>query len=326
MFGVRVNHSYFPYDIPVIVARFLRSLDPSLIIIVETEIWPNLYHACKVEGRPLCLINARLSSRSLKRYQLVRPLIKQALNNTAFISAKSDQDRQRFMQLGINANKIKITGNMKFDANGNAGADGVADSLKASVKTFNSVWLAGSTHEGEERLVLDAHAAICSAQPGALLILAPRHPERAKEVLKLCENKGFQAVLTSKLRQTSTGFNVLVCDQLGLLVSLYSLADIAYVGGSLVEHGGHNPLEPAMLGLPVITGPHAWNFNDVYSLMFSERAALEVTDVAELSTAVLQLMQDENLRKKMARAASEIIEKNQGATDKLVDLLGHYIS
>jgi 3-deoxy-D-manno-octulosonic-acid transferase len=309
MFGATVAHVYAPYDLPGAVARFIGRVRPRLAIIMETEIWPNLYHACRQNLIPLLLVNARLSDRSVSGYRKVGGLIAEALSAVTEIAAQSEQDAQRFESLGADAGCITVTGNMKFEQKTPSSLLESAEVLRRSWGVGRPVWIAASTHEGEEELVLDTY----------------RHPERFEPVAGLCRSRGYNTVLRSERRPCPAETHVFVGDSMGELPLFYAAADVAFVGGSLVPHGGHNLLEPAALGIPVVTGPHLFNFKEISRLLLDAGACEKVDNIAALEQTVARWLGDANERHRVGEQGRMVIEKNRGALKAVLAIVDSYL-
>ena len=321
LFGDEVTHVYAPYDLPGAVRRFFDRLSPRLAIIIETELWPNLYHECGRRRVPLVLASARISPRSVNKYRRFVGLFREALSHGIVIAAQGESDAERFRSLGANPARTHTTGNIKFDMEpiGDVREQGAA--LRALHAASRPVWVAGSTHEGEEALILAAHARLRAAIPDALLMLVPRHPERFASVLALARERGCRVVTRSGGGTCDADTDVFLIDTLGELMAMYAAADIAFVGGSLVPIGGHNLLEPAALGKPILTGPHTFNAEDIASLFIAEGAAARVDDAEELAGRLRALFEDEQAARRMGERGSEVVRQNRGALARLLELI-----
>jgi 3-deoxy-D-manno-octulosonic-acid transferase len=278
---------FLPYDTPGAMRRFLARIKPRLAVIMETELWPNLYRECARRGVPLLLANARLSAKSVSRYRRFGHLFSDLLRDNVLIAAQSAADAARFTSIG--ARHVSVVGNVKFDLQVDATVKTRGLGLRAQFGP-RPVWIAGSTHSGEDEAVLHAHRELLESAPTALLVLVPRHRERFEAVAKLLAGQGLRYARRSAGDGVSDEIPVLLVDTLGELASLYATADVAFVGGSLVPIGGHNLLEPAALGIPVLTGRYTANSRDIAALLLEHGAAREVTDAAELSHALKALI------------------------------------
>lgn len=316
--GERVRHVYAPYDLPGAVARFLRQTRPRLAIIMETELWPNLLRQCAVAGIPTLIANARLSERSARGYARIRWLTASMLPDITLIAAQAEADAERFRALG--APRVEVTGNLKYDLT-------LPDDLLERGRQFRqdllgthrAVWIAASTHAGEDEQVLDAFARLRARWPELLLLLVPRHPERFDGVAALCQQRGFRVVRRSEQRICTPEAAVFLGDSMGELLLFYATADLAFVCGSLVPTGGHNVLEPALLGLPVLFGPHMFNFTEAGERLLEAKAAWQVADAAELAGQVDRLLSDPALREDAGQRGRAVVERHRGA---LAALLG----
>ncbi len=321
LFGDSVFHVYLPYDLPYAVGRFLKKIRPRLALIVETEIWPNLYFACRRRGIPLMIVNARLSERSLRGYKPLRGLLRSALRCVRVIAAQSRTDAARYRLLGATPEQVLVTGNMKFDMPIPDGAAAEAASMREHWGRRRPVWMAASTHEGEELAVLEAHLQVLKRLPDALLLLAPRHPERFRTVEHAVRSLGF-AVATRSLEGVPSGSHqVFVIDAMGQLMPFFAASDLAFVGGSLVPIGGHNVLEPAALSVPVLVGPHTFNFEEITRSLIDEGGAERVADAVQLGPAALKLLLDAAKRGRMGQAAQVVFERERGAVQRVVRLI-----
>ncbi len=324
--GDTVFHVYAPYDLPGAVRRFLGRVRPCVAIIMETELWPNLFHGCHARGIPLVLANARLSERSAAGYRRIAGLARQTLGNITAIAAQTQDDARRLISLGADAARVQVTGNIKFDINIPANLHEQAAALRQAWGAKRPVWIAASTHEGEDEQVLEAFAAVRQAVPDALLVLVPRHPERFPRVVALCRKQGYEVALRSEQRlrvpyRESATAAVFVGDSMGELMLFYAASDVAFTGGSLVATGGHNMLEPAALGIPVITGPHTFNFAEISRMLLMAGAARQVDDATQLAEAVIAYLKDNDLRRAAGEKGRRLVEQNRGALMKLVDIV-----
>lgn len=325
-FGKDIRHLYLPYDLPFSVKQFLKVIQPSILITMETEIWPNLYQACKHSGIPLLIINARLSHKSATGYQFVSGLMEQTLSLVDIIAAQTSDDATRFISFGASKEKVFVTGNLKFDIAIPQSITEQAQSLKRYFSVNRPIWIAASTQEGEERLILDAHNKILADYPDAILILAPRHPERITKVSYLCENMGFIYVKRTDQTPFTEKHSVYLLDTLGELQLHYAASQLAFVGGSLVKTGGQNMMEPASLGLPVISGPHTYNFTEITELLSDQEVLICVSNEVELANEVCKLLGDANRRHSIGEKGREVIESNRGNIDRLMQLIEPYLS
>jgi 3-deoxy-D-manno-octulosonic-acid transferase len=321
LFGDSVAHCYVPYDLASAVRRFFSRIRPRLAIIMETELWPNLYHECGQRKVPLVLASARVSARSLRHYRRLVPLFRDTLANGIVIAAQTTADAQRFISLGASPGRTYVTGNIKFDFELPSEVIVRGREFRARHAHGRPVWIAASTHEGEEQAALAAHRAVLARHPAALLLLVPRHPERFPAVAALIGSAGFSQVLRSSERITEPATQVFLGNCMGELTMFYGAADVAFVGGSLVAAGGHNLLEPAALGLPLLAGPHNENSADIAELLTECGAAQLVHGPDELASAVIRLLDDRNERERRGTAGRDAIAASRGTLDRLLALV-----
>ena len=313
----RIQHCYLPYDLPWTAARFLRQLRPRLAVIMETELWPNFIAACERRAIPVVLANARLSERSARGYARFARLTAPMLARLQLIAVQSAAEAQRFLQLGARSEAVQVTGSIKFDLQVDAQLLARATACRADWGA-RPVWIAASTHAGEDEIALAAHRQLLARWPQALLILVPRHPERFNSVYELCQRQGFATCRRSAGAQPQATDALLLGDTMGELLFLYALADVALVGGSLVVNGGHNLLEPAALGKPVLSGPHLFNFLEISSQLREAGALREVQDADSLAREVAQLWQSRDDWQAMSEAGLAVLRRNQGALARLL--------
>lgn len=324
-FGDDVQHVYLPYDLPGSINRFLDKVDPKLVLIMETELWPNLIAALHNRHIPLVIANARLSARSAKGYAKLGKFVRTLLQRITLIAAQNDEDGERFIELGAKRNQLTVTGSLKFDISVTPQLASRAVALRRQWAPHRPVWIATSTHEGEETIVLDAHQALLERFPDLLLILVPRHPERFPDAVKLVRDRGLRYTTRSSGEVPAAATQVVVGDTMGELMLLYGIADVAFVGGSLVERGGHNPLEAAAHAIPVLMGPHIFNFKDICARLSQAEGLITVTDEASLANEITSLLTDADYRNFYGRHAVEVLYQNQGALQRLLQLLEPYL-
>jgi len=318
---------YFPFDWAFIVRRTLNIVKPRLFVMMETEIWPNLLRACRARGIKTVVINGRISSRSYPRYRIVRPLFRRVLQDVDRFCMQDEEGARRIMALGADPGRISVTGSLKFDslqaptpiAHGKR-REPVLRYFRLSPKRV--VLIAGSLMRGEEAAVLRAFARIKATMPGALAILAPRQPQRFADVEKLSREAGFVTTKRTALNiDTEPRADVVVLDTFGELSQLYELATAVFVGGSLVKTGGHNILEPAIFGKPIVFGPHMDNFREIAQTFITNGAAVQVQSERELEEALLTLVSDPVRRARLGAAARALVEANRGAKDKTLAVI-----
>lgn len=317
-FGEDVFHVYLPYDLPGAVRRFLTKTRPTVALIMETELWPNLFAGCAAQGIPIVVANARLSARSAQGYQRVGRLVRETLRTVHTIAAQGAGDAQRFVSLGARREQVALVGNLKFELRVPQELEDHAQKLRAQWGSQRAAWVAASTHEGEDELILDAHARIRESLVDALLILVPRHPERFDRVADLCARRGFACARRSRDQQVGQHTAVYLGDTLGDLLLLYAASDIAFVAGSLVPVGGHNMLEAAIFGKPIVTGPHLFNFAEISAALRSAGAMSVINDSAELADTIVGLLREAEKSEAMGHAARQLVEENRGTLDRLM--------
>ena len=320
-FGDSVRHCYIPFEFPGAVNSFFNAVKPDAALIMETEIWPNLYRGCGVRKVPLILVSARISPRSIRGYRRLLPLIRETLSHGIIIAAQSQSDAERFLSLGASPARTRVTGNIKFDMELPPAVREQGAALRAGIIGDRPVWIAASTHEGEEQQVLAAHRALREQFPNLLLILVPRHPERFAEVRDLVENSGFDVVSRTEARACSPSTAVFLGDTMGEVPLFYAASDVAFVGGSLAPVGGHNLLEPAAQGLPVITGPHVFNAQDMADMFVETNACRMVSDERALAAAIADLLTNPDKAAELGKNALDLVEQNRGALARLLVLL-----
>ena len=321
LFGDKVFHVYLPYDLPASVKRFLDRIQPRFAVIMETEIWPNLFITCKERSIPIVVTNARLSERSLRGYGPVRPLARRAIRCASFVAAQSPQDAERLRTLGAAGTRLAVIGNLKFDMQVPDNLPSMGAELREAWGAQRPVWIAASTHEGEELPVLKAHSMVLKRFPDALLLIAPRHPERFRAVASVCRSLGFITRVRSEKTAADARTQCFVIDTMGELLRFYAAADIAFVGGSLEAIGGHNLLEPAALGKPVIVGPHTFNTEEVAFSLIEARAALRVEDEAALGATLSRLLAQADERLAMGQAAQAVLDRERGAVERTLRIV-----
>ena len=320
LFGDSVRHAYLPYDLPGAVHRFLDRTTPQLAIVMEREIWPNLYRACFARRIPILLASARISDRSGRRHLRFAGLFRDALACDVTIAAQTEADAERFRALGIPPAAVHVTGNVKFDLEVPEDVRRTGAHIRAEF-AHRPVWTAGSTHEREEDIVLDAHERVRTTRSDALLVLVPRHPNRFDAVKAWLRSRNVRFASRSTREAITADTSVLLVDTLGELLSFYAAANVAFVGGSLVPIGGHNLLEPAALNRPIITGPHNFNAADIAENFLASGAAVQVESATGLGSAVLDLLTNAARRDQMIARAHAILQSNRGALARLLALI-----
>jgi 3-deoxy-D-manno-octulosonic-acid transferase len=328
LLGGRVTHVYLPYDYPGAVKRFLNHFNPALLVIMETELWPNLVNCCQQQGVKVILANARLSEKSRHNYEKASQLTLTMLQQLEKVTAQSTKDSERLQSLGLPPEKILVTGSMKFDMVINQDQVALAQQDKIGF-SGRPVLVAASTRaaEGvvEDELVLTAFSTLLAIMPDLLLVLVPRHPERFNDVYDLINRQGFSVVRRSGNEKPAAQDQVLLGDSLGEMHYYLSLADIAYVGGSLVPTGCQNIIEPAALGLPIVTGPSLYNFQSVSEELLVAKGMRVIQDAEELAKVLGRLFADQEERQEMGQAARAVVQSNQGATARNLELINNLI-
>lgn len=321
VFGDIVDHVYLPYDFKFFIDSFLGKTKPSFGVIIETEIWPNLIYCSYKKSIPLYLVNARLSERSMKRYMFLRSIVPWFLDKFDMIAVRDNLDMARFKKLGVSEDKLKVIGNIKFDLNIDDDIYVKSQQLKGLFEG-KIVFTAGSTHEGEEEVILNAYSRLVDEFKDLVLVIAPRDPKRGNDILKHAGKYSFKTVLKTDLNLNEKfSFNVLILNTLGELLLFYAISDVAFVGGSLVPRGGHNPLEPLSLRVPTIAGHYTYNFSELYEVLSKEKIIFLVNGDFDLYTIVKNLLVDNELRNKVIEMGGNFIQKNKGSTLRFINIL-----
>ena len=322
LFGGRVEHTWFPFDTPLVTGAFLRHWSPQLVVMVETEIWPNIMASAREQGIPVALVNARLSARSARGYARLGEFTRQTLKGFSLIAAQSKSDDRRFRRIGADPDAMQVVGSIKFDidlAARRGQLEVIKSELGSDIKS-RPLWAAASTHPGEEQLVIDAYQALRQRGIATRLLLAPRHPNRTGDIIKLLEKAGLSYQRRSERVAINVDTDVLIIDTLGELSAFLGLADAAFIGGSLVPRGGHNPIEAAAWGCAVITGPHVINFATIVRDMERGGAIRVVVDQEELADRLASVWEGDK-QDSGAKRAQTFIETRRGATRRQLDLL-----
>ncbi len=319
-----VFHCYLPYDLPTGINRFLNAVQPRIALIMETELWPNLYAQCRTRGIPLLMANARLSARSAQGYRRIAPLTRQTLERVTTICAQGHEDADRFIHLGASPSTVLTTGSIKFDLKVQPSLYESAAALRRQWGNDRLIWIAASTHDGEDKPVLEAHRLILKALPDTLLILVPRHPERFDKVAQLCRQGDFSVARRSSGETCDQQTQIMLGDTMGELMLLYAASDVAFIGGSLVDVGGHNLIEPAALGLATITGPYTHNFKEITNLLIERGATTEVNDAQTLATTAQRLLADPALRSEAGEKGQVFVQENRGALERLLEVIARF--
>ncbi len=326
IFGDSVIHAYVPFETNGAVRRFFDRVKPALAIIMETEIWPNLYNECGIRRVPLVLASARISPKSVSRYRRLVPLFREALSHGIVIAAQSEADASRFRELGAAPARTFVTGNLKFDIELRADVHADGGRLRAALFADRPVWVAASTHEREETAVLEAHARVLERYPDAVVVVIPRHPERFDEVARTIADSSIPFARRTLEEHLTASHSVYLADTMGEVMQFYAAADVCFVGGSLVPIGGHNLLEPASLGRATVTGPHWFNAEDIAKRLLEAQAIEVVRDANDLHSKVVALLEDPVARHTMGQNGLTVINNNRGALDALLQLIDPLVS
>lgn len=319
------THRFFPFDVPAAVRRVVEAIDPVFLISMETELWPNTLRAVATRGAPIMVANGRLSDRSFRRYRLVRRLLGPMLDHVRVFAMQSEEDARRIVALGARPERVFVTGNLKHESLAPADDEAELGSALLGLRPGQPVWIAGSTHRGEEEAVLEAHAGARATVRDLRLILAPRHPERVPEVARLAHARGWPTVRRTELPVSGSADAVILLDTVGELARLYGVADVVFVGGSLVQAGGHNILEPALRRKPVLFGPHTGNFRDAATLLLERGGGVLVRDAAELARKLQRLLVDTRLRAEIGAAAGAAAASRGGAVRATLELATRFL-
>ncbi|MCH9637453.1 lipid IV(A) 3-deoxy-D-manno-octulosonic acid transferase [Rickettsiella endosymbiont of Litargus connexus] len=319
--GNSITPLYFPYDLPLILRKFFKALQPKLLILLETELWPNLLAACQLYQVPVALVNARLSERSALSYRRILPITQAMLKSINVISAQFQADAERFIDLGFSPERIHITGSLKFDVTLPRNLLEQAQQWQKIWGENRLVWIAASTHPGEEELILQVFKQVRHYFPDLLLVSIPRHVHRASQLEQLYRSQNYNINKRSDHKRDLNDIDVLIGDTMGELLIFYAAADLGFVGGSLVEKGGQNPLEPAAVGLPILTGPYTFNFATITEQLKQRNAAIQVNNATELAEQVISLLSDPVRRQNMGREAKKFVEENKGSVLKQMQLI-----
>ena len=320
-----VAHVYLPYDTPDSVARFIAAFRPELGIVMETEIWPNLFAACAAKSIPLCIVNARLSDKSERGYAKFQSLIKPALACVSQIAAQTQEDAERFVSIGAKRRYVQAVGNLKFDIDIDPQLLNRGKQLKQEYFASRFVWIIASTHKNEEAIFLGLYPKLKASIPDLLLLLVPRHPERFSEVERQVVGNDLKLITRSSGLKCADETDVFLLDSMGELKLFYAAADLAFVGGSMVPVGGHNILEPAALGVPVMFGPYMDNFREIQSNVLAAEAAVQCFNEAEILSNVDYFHQNPTARDALVQKGLQFVADNRGALEKIVALIGSLI-
>jgi 3-deoxy-D-manno-octulosonic-acid transferase len=322
LFSDRVEHAYLPYDFPLFLRFFLKKTRPSKVLINEMELWPNLCHQCWRLNIPIFIINGRMSEKSTKTYQKYPSLFQPMFEKITAICAQDQRDYQNYLTLGVSPDKLILTNNIKFDLSISDHDIALSQTIKTSFALETRlIIVAGSTHEPEEQILLDAYLALVTLYPALLLIIVPRHPQRFEKVHQLLQTQNIETTLMSEAKPCTSMTQVLLCDQMGKLRSIYALADISFVGGSLADRGGHNALEPAAMAVPILMGESTYNNPAICQALADSGALLTVTDAREIEAACKTWLDNPEQRKHAGDAGKQVLALNRGAIQKTLDVL-----
>lgn len=316
-----VAHVYLPYDLPDAIYRFMRCFKPRLAVILETEIWPNLFHACGKNDIPLYIINARLSEKSSRGYRKIPALVRPALAQVNLIATQTQEDANRFIAIGAGSEKVLTLGNIKFDVEIQQATIAQGLQVRADLLGGRFVWLIASTHKDEESLFLEIYKEIKQKIPELLLVIAPRHPERFADVKKLCGQRQLAVVMRTAGDRVYPETDVYLLDTMGELKMLYAASDVAFVGGSMVPSGGHNILEAAAVGVPVMFGPYMDNFKEIACGVLNHNAALQCRNKEAIVNSILRLYSQPVYRAMLAEQGKAFVRQNQGAVAGICEIL-----
>ena len=324
LFGDQVLYAFSPYDTPGAVRRFVDRVQPRALVIMETELWPNMIALSDRRKVPVFLINARLSERSAKGYERVASLVRPLLRSISWIAAQAEEDAKRFLRIGATPASVSVTGSIKFDVEISDATRTESSALRQRLGEDRPIWIAASTHDGEDRQILEAHQEVLKQHPRAGLMIVPRHPERFSAVAALVSSMGLGVARRSQETEGvdtvgGENFEVYLGDTMGELLMFYGAADLAFVGGSLIERGGHNPLEPAAWGLPVLSGPHIFNFETIYNQLDAGKGFFMTPSAQLLAERVSHLFDDQEAASAAGQNALAVVNANRGALERVVD-------
>ncbi len=317
LWGTKVHQCYLPYDYPWAMQRFISRCQPRLVIVMETELWPNFLATLARQKIPVLLANARLSAKSAQGYGKIQSLVTPMLEALSVLAAQDSATAERFLALGAPPAVVTVTGSLKFDLTLPDNLSERAEAIRESWQLAGRpVWVAASTHDGEDAIVLDAFKQIQQSFPQALLLLVPRHPERFDKVAELIAKQGFSVARRSQQQSVDAAIEVFLGDSMGELLLWLALADVAFIGGSLVNVGGHNPLEPAALSVPMVTGPTMFNFQQITDILVEAGALKQAANSAEIATVVIDWLKNSNEKRQAGTAGAKVVAANRGALAK----------
>lgn len=323
--GSTVSHVYLPYDTPCALQRFFGHFQPKIAVIMEKEMWPNLFSECGKRKLPLFIINARLSEKSAHHYKKISRLVHPTLRNVTHILAQTEEDRQHFIHIGAAQNKVTVSGNLKFDITPSKSLLAQGKSLKDTLFNKRFVWVVASTHKGEEARLINCYQSLKKTIPELLLLLVPRHPERFSEVKALVNEKKLQLVMRSSHQNCSPETDVYIADTVGELKMLYAAADICFVGGSLLPVGGHNILEPLSVGTPTLFGSYMFNFKEITAHVIAQKACIQCKTEDEVVLNIKNLYKNKPDRELLTQNGHSFLQKNTGAMKSTLQTLNPYL-
>jgi 3-deoxy-D-manno-octulosonic-acid transferase len=327
LFASRVEHAYLPYDFPLCIKLFLKIKQPTKVLINEMELWPNLCHQCWCSNIPIFIINGRMSEKSTKTYQKFPSLFHPMFEKVTAICAQNQRDYHNYLTLGVSGNKLTLTNNIKFDLTISEHDIALSHTIKTNLALEQRLLIvAGSTHEPEEQILLEAYLALVTVYPDLLLVLVPRHPQRFEKVRQILKKQGIETVLMSESKPCQSETQVLLCDQMGKLRSIYALADISFVGGSLADRGGHNALEPAAVGVPILMGESTYNNPAICQALAQSGALLTVTNAQQIESSCKKWLDNPEQKKHAGSAGKQVLTHNSGAIQKTLAVLTAYHS
>jgi len=330
LFSPAVPVFYFPLDFSFAVKKAIDAVRPSLFVVIETELWPNMLAELKRRNIPAVLVNGRISDRSYSGYKFISAFMKPVLGNLTLCLMQSDTDAERIISIGADKQKVKVPGNIKYDTGlfGQSGVNRVVPKTELGIKKESRIFIAGSTHPGEEDIVLQAYLELVKRFPDLRLIIAPRHIDRVQDVQKVCSAYGVMGLRYSVVKKEKTGINpnqAVIIDTIGELKDIYGAGDVVYVGGSLVKRGGHNLIEPARHGKTVLFGPYMHNFRDMQSMFVKKQAGILVRNIKEMELSAAELLSDDKKREELGRRALELVRENQGSVKRIAEIISPFV-
>lgn len=325
-FGDSVLHAFFPYDLPSVINRYVAHFDPRLLILMETELWPNLLRRCRERNTPVVIANARLSQQSASRYRCFPSITGAMMSSIDYFATQTMDDRERFISLGAEASAVVTTGSLKFDIELPPSIAECGHALRRLLGENRAVLVAGSTHDGEEEMLLQAFAELRIRHADCLLLIAPRHPARFDRVAELCRKQGFRVARHSRGEPCGPEVAVYLVDSMGELSSFYAAGDVAFVGGSMVRRGGHNVLEPAALGVPVVVGPYTYNISEIVTMLQSVGGLIVAENAAALAACLEEWLASSAARDRAGAAARRMVAQHGGAAAKISRIIDEMIA